>query len=845
MKNLVIVESNAKASKIKGYLDSKFPEDNWQVNACLGHICDLPNEEKAVNPDDWEDLKWADTTKGKKVIKELTKLCKENDSIFLATDPDREGEAIAWHLNNKFEKKKLLKDKAVSRISFTEITPSAIEEAIKNPREIDQNLVNAYLARRILDHLIGFKVSPFLWRHISRAKSAGRVQSPSLRIVCEKEDEIDAFTPEEFWPFSGKFNYKDFQVDADLTSINGEKTDKKRVSNEIEAKQIENELTSQSFYLKEIESKPQSNSSKAPFRTSTLQQAASSKLSFTADRTMRVAQKLYEDGLITYLRTDGISISNDILNDLRNFISSEYGEKYLSEKPKIYKSKAANSQEAHEPIRPTDFSIKPSKAKLTGDEMKLYSLIWNRTLASQMSNSKYERKTLVISSKDEKYIFRAASRKNLFLGFELLTKEEDEDGTATEFPENLKEQEELILKVINFEQKFTSPPRRYSEASLIKKMEEEGIGRPSTYASILKNLREKKYTYGAKSITPSDLGRVLSSYLKFIFKDFFIEDKFTADMEKDLDKISSGEMSWTDVLDKFWELLQSYLNKKVDDVEISNKEEFKTRQVLDILNQELFHQVFPTKEDGTVTRSCPKCGEEVSLKSGSWGYFIGCSSCKWTKKPFDNSIKWETYQELPKEIGLHPDHGSMIFADLSINGPCVWTTKDEKKIYGAPDEDEDLLEIGLNRAVDLIERDSGENILFTEPNSNLPVLLKNGRFGEYTEFDGFNKATKLPPEDKPKNPKVTYYNPHELDYLSKETQIFVMKSLRILGFHPDSSRPIGIKIKKPGKAFKFVKYLKCGDVEVECQNDFYKLEDDEKVDLVKKTFGIEKFNLIS
>ena len=245
------------------------------------------------------------------------------------------------------------------------------------------------------------------------------------------------------------------------------------------------------------------------------------------------------------------------------------------------------------------------------------------------------------------------------------------------------------------------------------------------------------------------------------------------------------------------------------------------------------------------TRSCPKCGEEVSLKSGSWGYFIGCSSCKWTKKPFDNSIKWETYQELPKEIGLHPDHGSMIFADLSINGPCVWTTKDEKKIYGAPDEDEDLLEIGLNRAVDLIERDSGENILFTEPNSNLPVLLKNGRFGEYTEFDGFNKATKLPPEDKPKNPKVTYYNPHELDYLSKETQIFVMKSLRILGFHPDSSRPIGIKIKKPGKAFKFVKYLKCGDVEVECQNDFYKLEDDEKVDLVKKTFGIEKFNLIS
>ena len=651
MKNLVIVESNAKATKIKGYLDAKFQNDSWVVNACLGHICDLPNEEKAVNPDDWQDLKWSATTKGKKVIKELTKLCKENDSIYLATDPDREGEAIAWHLKNEFEKKKLLKGKEVFRISFTEITSSAIEEAVKNPREIDQNLVDAYLARRILDHLIGFKVSPFLWRHISRAKSAGRVQSPSLRIVCEKEDEIDAFVPEEYWPFKGTFNFNEFKVEANLTSINGEKIDKKRIENEEDAKLVNDELHSSSYFLKDIESKPQSNSSKAPFRTSTLQQAASSKLAFTADRTMRVAQKLYEDGLITYLRTDGISISNDILSDLRNFIKTEYGDNYLSEQTKIYKSKAANSQEAHEPIRPTDFSLKPSKSKLTGDEMKLYSLIWNRTLASQMSNSKYERKTLVISSSDEKFIFRAASRKNLFLGFELLTKEDDEDGISDEFPENLEAGNEMKLFQVDYEQKFTSPPRRYSEASLIKKMEEEGIGRPSTYASILKNLRDKKYTYGTKSITPSDLGRVLSSYLKFIFKDFFIEDKFTADMEKDLDKISSGEISWKEVLDKFWELLQSYLNKKIDNIEISNQEEFKTRQVLDILNDELFNQVFPRKEDGSITRACPKCGDEVSLKSGAWGYFIGCSNCKWTKKPFDK----KTYDLLAKAAGVVED----------------------------------------------------------------------------------------------------------------------------------------------------------------------------------------------
>ena len=292
-----------------------------------------------------------------------------------------------------------------------------MKRLLKIPREIDQNLVDAYLARRILDHLIGFKVSPFLWRHISRAKSAGRVQSPSLRIVCEKEDEIDAFVPEEYWPFKGTFNFNEFKVEANLTSINGEKIDKKRIENEEDAKLVNDELHSSSYFLKDIESKPQSNSSKAPFRTSTLQQAASSKLAFTADRTMRVAQKLYEDGLITYLRTDGISISNDILSDLRNFIKTEYGDNYLSEQTKIYKSKAANSQEAHEPIRPTDFSLKPSKSKLTGDEMKLYSLIWNRTLASQMSNSKYERKTLVISSSDEKFIFRAASKKEFISWF--------------------------------------------------------------------------------------------------------------------------------------------------------------------------------------------------------------------------------------------------------------------------------------------------------------------------------------------------------------------------------------------------------------------------------------------
>ena len=529
--------------------------------------------------------------------------------------------------------------------------------------------------------------------------------------------------------------------------------------------------------MSEVETKPQTSSPKSPFRTSTLQMAAASSLGFTADRTMSTAQKLYEGGFITYLRTDGISISTSPntgepfseekpgpppLQEVRNIIVKEFDKSYLSEQVRTYKSKVQNSQEAHEAIRPTDVSTTPKDINVTADEEKLYELIWNRTLASQMVNSRYERKVLTIKTSDEKYTFRAASRKNIFLGFEVLIKEDE--GSDFQFPETLVQGIALDLISKDAQQKFTLPPNRFSEASLIKKMEEEGIGRPSTYATIVKGLRTKKYAYGAKSIAPSDLGRVLTSYLKTIFKDFFIETKFTASMESDLDEIASGNRNWQEVLDKFWIELQNYLNKKINEVEISNKDEFKTRQVLDLLNEELHDVIFPKTKEGLITRECPKCSEQISLKSGAWGYFVGCSECKWTKKPFDFSTDWETYQELPKDLGMHPDLNEPIYADMSVNGPCVWTMKEEKKIYGAPDEDEFILDIGLNRAVELIERDSGENILFTESNSDIPVLLKNGRFGEYTEFDGFNKATKLPPENKPKNPKVTYYDPHDMDY---------------------------------------------------------------------------------
>ena len=857
MKSLVIVESGAKAKKIKGYLDSNFPDNEWQVEACVGHVRDLSDKENAVDPDDWNNLKWEFSSKGKKVMRDLRKFCKESDLLYLATDPDREGEAIAWHLISDFDAKKLTNDVDVKRVTFNEITSSAIKKAIESPRDIDRDLVDAYLTRRILDHLIGFKVSPLLWRHVSRAKSAGRVQSPTLRILCEKEDERDLHIPEEYWPFESSFDFSGTSFDAKLTQIFERSINKEPLKDEQEINNLVSELETASFKLKNIESKAQSSSPKPPFRTSTLQMSAASSLGFTADRTMQAAQKLYEGGLITYLRTDGISISTSPntgepfseekpgpppLQEIRNFISSNYDSSFLSREPRIYKSKVQNSQEAHEAIRPTDISMIPSMIGLSGDEEKLYTLIWNRTVASQMESSKYERKTLVISSNDNKYEFRASSRKNIFKGFEILTGTEDEKVTL--FPEGLEEGSELSLISNKYEQKFTTPPNRYSEASLIKKMEEEGIGRPSTYATIVKGLRTKKYAYGAKSIIPSDLGRVLTSYLKRVFEEFFIETEFTARMEADLDEVASGNKNYEEVLNAFWKELQNYLNRKINDIEISNKDEFKTRQVLDLLNEELGSVIFPKDESGQNRNECPKCSSPISLKSGAWGYFVGCSECKWTKKPFEFNTTWETYQELPKELGIHPDLGKPIYADLSVNGPCVWTlNEEEKKLFGTPDEDEFILDIGLNRAIELIDTNNAENILFTEVNSNLPIVLKNGRFGEYTEFDGFNKATKLKPEDKDPSPKVSYYEPNTIDYQSDSGRRYVLNSLRILGFiHKDdnSIQPVGIKIRKPGKAFKFVKNLKVGEIETEIPNDWYKLDQEEQNFIINEVLKLKK-----
>ena len=823
MQNLVIVESQAKAKKIQSFLEKSFPSETWRVHACLGHVRDLKDDESAVNPKDWNNLKWESTVKGKKTLKEIRELSKDSVGIYLASDPDREGEAIAWHILDHLKDKKLTEGKHIRRISFNEITPSAIKSAVENPRDIDQFLVEAYLARRVLDHLIGFKVSPLLWRHVPRAKSAGRVQSPTLRMICAREDEIDAFSPEEFWPIKVYFMTDDCTFVSDLIRNKGEDLKKVPINAEAEALNLKHEIEKKRFAIKEIKEREVSYSPKAPFRTSTLQQAASSKLFFNPERTMQVAQSLYEAGLITYMRTDGIGISAEILNEIRDLISEDFGENYLPENPRIYKSKAANSQEAHEPIRPTDIKNKPEQIEgLSQDQQNLYNLIWQRTIASQLQNSKYLRKTILIEDQDKKFQLRTSGREIIFDGFERVLKDEA-DSEESQKLQGIHDDSKLKIFEIVAEQKFTLPPRRFSEASLIKNMEDEGIGRPSTYANTVKNLRDRKYTFGAKSINPSDLGRILVSYLSKAYESFFIEIDFTAELEKSLDQVSSGSMQWTDVLDDFYAKLLEH---------ISRIEEFRTREVLDMLNEQIGYRAFPKNVKGEVKDSCPKCANEISIKHGRWGFFVGCGECQWTKPVFEKSIKFETYAQLPKDLGVHPDTNEPVYADISINGPCIWTLKEDKKIFGTPDEDEDILNIGLNRALELIDRSNKENILFIEPNSGIPVTLKNGRFGEYTEFNGFNKATKL-------KGRVTY-DPDAFNYQDEGDRIKVLKSLRILGFEEESKTPIGIKIKKLGKAFKFKKVFKFGEDEFECPDNFYKLDQDEQRELVEEAIKPRK-----
>ncbi len=635
--DVVVVESPAKAKTINKYLGSAYT-----VVASYGHIRDLPAKDGSVDPDGGFAMQWEIDEGGEKHIKAIADAVKKADRLILATDPDREGEAISWHVQDELARRNLLKNKGIKRIVFNEITKRAILEAMANPRDVDQELVQAYLARRALDYLVGFTLSPVLWRKLPGSRSAGRVQSVALRLICEREREIEDFRTDEYWTVDGAFlTPSGAPFSARLTRFNGKKLDKLSIGGETQAKAIELALRRASFSVGSVERKTAKRHPYAPFTTSTLQQEAARKLHFGAKKTMEVAQRLYEGvdlggetvGLITYMRTDGVQIAQEAIAVAREVIARDFGQAYLPPQPRLYKTKAKNAQEAHEAIRPTDLARTPASVAhvLNKDQLRLYELIWKRTLASQMESAVLDQVAVDVDAPEAKATLHATGSIVAFDGF-LKVYSEDADDTEGKGDETdrrlppMQEGQTLALSDILSEQHFTQPPPRYSEASLVKKLEELGIGRPSTYTSIISVLQDRDYVrLDQRRFIPEDRGRVVTAFLENYFSRY-VQYTFTADLERRLDEISDGKLPWQTVLTDFWGDFR-------DAVEATR--ELRVSQVLDRLDADLGAHFFPPKEDGTDPRACPQCGDgRLGLRLGKHGAFIGCSNypaCRHTR----------------------------------------------------------------------------------------------------------------------------------------------------------------------------------------------------------------------
>ncbi len=624
---LVIVESPAKAKTINKYLGS-----DYKVLASYGHIRDLPSKDGSVDPNNDFAMSWEFSPAGKKHLNDIIVALKDCDTIVLASDPDREGEAISWHILEELKDKKKLNGKKIERVVFHEITKSAIKEAIENPREIDQDLVSAYMARRALDYLVGFTLSPVLWRKLPGSKSAGRVQSVALRLICERENEIDKFKPEEYWTIDvDLITQNKAHMLTHLINLDGKKLDKFTLNSQEKALEAKAKIEAQNFTIDKVERKKASRYPAPPFTTSTLQQEAARKLRFSAKKTMQVAQKLYEDGIITYMRTDAVNLSKEAIKACREAIEKYFGESYLPKTPKEYKNKTKNAQEAHEAIRPSDVLNTPKKMelKLDSDAYKLYELIWKRTVACQMNPAIMDRVVVDAKSMDKKILLRATGQVIQFDGFLKLYQESkddaDEDDENRILP-NVEAGENVEKGDIKPSQHFTTPPPRFTEASLVKKLEELGIGRPSTYANIIAVLQERKYVKVEKlRFIPEDRGRIVTVFLENFFKKY-VEYDFTAQLEEFLDDVSSGKMEWKKLLTGFW----NKFIKNVDDVK-----PLQLSEVIDKIDEALSSHLFPIREDGTDPRVCPECGKgRLSIKFGKFGAFLGCSNypdCKYTK----------------------------------------------------------------------------------------------------------------------------------------------------------------------------------------------------------------------
>ncbi len=677
MKSVVVVESPAKAKTINRYLGN-----DYVVLASYGHIRDLPSKNGSVDPDHDFAMVWEMQDRAKAKVNDIYKAVKNADQLLLATDPDREGEAISWHVQQVLDEKKALVGKEVKRIVFHEITKGAVQNAIENPREINHELVSAYLARRALDYLVGFTLSPVLWRKLPGARSAGRVQSVALRLIVDREREIEAFKTQEYWSIEADIlNPSNQGYKARLTHLNGKKLDKLDLKSENDAAAARQAILDRQFTIASVEKKQVKRNPAAPFTTSTLQQEAARKLGFSASRTMQVAQKLYEGieiqggltGLITYMRTDSIAISNDAMTEVRAHIGDAYGDKYLPSSPRTFKNKSKNAQEAHEAIRPTSVMRRPEdvRAFLDDTQFRLYELIWKRTVASQMETALFDQVGVDIISGDKQVTLRATGSTMVFDGFMKLYLEGKDDVTADEDDEKLLpaliEGEEARVNTVTPNQHFTQPPPRYSEASLVKKLEELGIGRPSTYASIIQVLQDRDYVVlEKKQFIPEDRGRLVTSFLTHFFNRY-VEYDFTANLEEQLDDISNGQLNWRNVLAEFWKNF-----KQTTDATQS----LTITEVIDNLEKDMSHHLFQGDESARV---CPQCQKgRLGLKLSRYGAFLGCSdypACSYTKPlSVDSSSEGgeaPTAIEEHKLIGKDPETGDDITLRKGPYGPYL------------------------------------------------------------------------------------------------------------------------------------------------------------------------------
>jgi DNA topoisomerase-1 len=802
--NVVIVESPAKAKTINKYLGA-----SYHVLASFGHVRDLPAKDGSVRPDEDFAMDWEADGRGAKRLAEIAQAVKGADKVILATDPDREGEAISWHVLEVLKARRALKkDVPVERVVFNAITKQSVTEAMRHPRAIDADLVDAYLARRALDYLVGFTLSPVLWRKLPGARSAGRVQSVALRLVCEREREIEAFVPQEYWSIVARLaTPRGDEFDARVVGFAGDKLGRLDVKTGGTAAQIQAMLEKATFAVGAVESKPARRNPYAPFTTSTLQQAANYALGLSAARTMQVAQRLYEGvdiggetvGLITYMRTDGVDIAPEAITGIRTVINEDFGARYLPEKPRTYTAKAKNAQEAHEAIRPTDLSRRPKDVAkyLEPEQAKLYELIWKRTVASQMESALMERTTVDIraTAGAERCDLRANGSVVKFDGFLALyaeRRDDEEDEDANRLPA-MAEKDALARKKVTSEQHFTEPPPRYTEATLVKKMEELGIGRPSTYAATLQVLRDRGYVdLDKRRLVAADKGLIVTSFLEGFFERY-VEYDFTADLEESLDKVSAGEANWKDVLRAFW----TDFHAKIEETK-----ELRVSDVLDRVDADLGPHIFRDKGDGVDPRACPTCGNgRLSLKLGKFGAFVGCSNypeCRYTRqlaadngdigegektadgarllgkdpvtgqdvtlragrfgpyvqlgegdKPKRSSLPkgWDAATltlerachllSLPREVGLHPETGKMITAGLGRFGPFVA----HDGTYANLPSIDDAFEVGLNRAVTLIAEKQNRGAgrrgqtalkeLGEHPSLGGPIEVRDGRYGPY------------------------------------------------------------------------------------------------------------------